>query len=158
MGNLCRSPLAEAVFRHKARQRGVEHLVQVDSAGTGDWHVGQGADERARAVAARRGITLDGSGRQVCRDDFARHDDIICMDEDNREALLAMGAPAEKVHLLLEFDPNATMIEVPDPYYGDEGGFELVYRVIDSACEALLASLIAQFDADGTPTGQGRDE
>jgi len=153
MGNLCRSPLAEGVFRHQAVQRGAADLFLIDSAGTGDWHVGEEADERVRRVAARRGVNLDGTARQVKRRDFRRFDYILCMDEDNREDLLEMGAPAGKVRLLLECDPQAPMHEVPDPYFGDLDGFELVYRLLDSACRALLDQLLAEHAAGGRSGG-----
>jgi protein-tyrosine phosphatase len=155
MGNLCRSPLAEGVFRHQAVQRCAADLFLIDSAGTGDWHVGEEADERVRRVAAGRGVTLDGTARQVKRRDFKRFDHILCMDEDNREELLAMGAPAEKVRLLLECDPQAPMHEVPDPYYGDLDGFELVCRLVESACRALLDQLLAEHAAGGRWGGDG---
>jgi len=142
MGNLCRSPLAEGVFRAKAAKRGVEHLLVIDSAGTGHWHVGEPPDERMRRTAAGHGVTLGGTARQVARRDFRRFDHIICMDEENREDLVAMGAPEAKVRLLLEFDSQALLEEVPDPYCGDLDAFELVYRLVDAACEALLEALL----------------
>src|SRR5688572_30514925 len=102
MGNICRSPLAENVFRHKARQRGVEQRFDIDSAGTGGWHAGEPPDPRVRQVASARGIRMSGAARQVKREDFSAFDLLICMDDENREALLHMGAPSAKVKLLLE--------------------------------------------------------
>ncbi|MDY7108209.1 MAG: low molecular weight protein-tyrosine-phosphatase [Planctomycetota bacterium] len=150
MGNICRSPLAEAIFRHRAATRGVAERFLVDSAGTGDWHVGEAPDERVQHVAARNGVWLDSAARQVKRGDFKRFDHIFCMDEDNREALLEMGAPAGKVRLLLECDPRAPMVEVPDPYFGGEDGFDLVWRLVDSACDAVLDELLDEHPSGGT--------
>jgi protein-tyrosine phosphatase len=144
MGNICRSPLAEGIFRHKTAERGVSDLFLIDSAGTGDWHVGEAPDERVQRIAGRHGVKLDSAARQVKRGDFKRFDHIFCMDEDNREELLGRGAPAGKVRLLLECDPGAPMIEVPDPYFGGEDGFELVWRLVDSACEAVLEELLGE--------------
>lgn len=143
MGNICRSPLAENVLRHKVRQRGVEHLFTIDSAGTGGWHTGEPPDARIRGVASTYGIPMTGVARQVTLDDFQAFDLLICMDHDNREHLLSMGAPAERVRLLLEYDSSATRHDVPDPYYGGSDGFELVYQLVDSASEALLNQLLS---------------
>lgn len=143
MGNICRSPLAEGLFLARAAQRGVADRFEVDSAGTGAWHVGEQPDARVREVAARHNIILAGRARQVSRDDFDRFDHIICMDEDNRDRLARRGAPESNLRLLLEFDPTAGTREVPDPYFGGSQGFEIIYELIDSACRALLESLLA---------------
>lgn len=142
MGNICRSPLAEGIFRHKVEQRGASDRFFIDSAGTGGWHVGAPPDERMQVVAAEHGIALDSAARQVDRDDFSRFHHLLCADEDNREDLLGMGAPPKRVRLLLECDPAAPMIEVPDPYYGGADGFQLVYRLVESACEALAREML----------------
>jgi protein-tyrosine phosphatase len=152
MGNICRSPLAEGIFLHRAAQRSVADRFFVDSAGTGDWHVGEAPDERVQRLAARNGVKLDSAARQVRRGDFNSFDHIFCMDEDNREALLEMGAPSTKVRLLLECDPNAPMLEVPDPYFGGEDGFALVWRLLDSACDAVLDELLDERASDRGPT------
>ena len=144
MGNICRSPLAENVFRHKIRERGVESQFVIDSAGTGGWHAGEPPDPRVRKVASGRGIKIAGSARQIRREDFDKFDLLICMDDENRDFVLGMGAPKHKVRLLLECDPDATCREVPDPYYGGPDGFEHVFNLVDSACGALLNELIAK--------------
>ena len=141
-GNICRSPLAEGVFLHKAHRRGVAEHFQVDSAGTGAWHLGEQADPRARAVAARHDVILPSRARRIRPQDLSGFDHLICMDEDNREVLLEMGARDERVSLLLAFDHAAPIAEVPDPYYGGPDGFETVYRLIDRACDALLDHLL----------------
>lgn len=144
MGNICRSPLAENLFLELAKQRGVAHLFEVDSAGTIGHHQGAAPDQRMCDTARKRGLTLVGKARRVVPADFELFDHLICMDEDNREDILAMGAPQDKVRLLLECDPSATICEVPDPYYGGADGFEVVYRLAESACAALLDELLAQ--------------
>ncbi len=141
-GNICRSPLAEGLFLQKADARGVAARFEVDSAGTGDWHVGEPTDARIRRIAARHGITLSGRARQVTLADLRRFDHLICMDESHRAELMRLGAPQRKLRLLLEADPSTSIREVPDPYYGGRDGFETVYRLIDAACEALLDELL----------------
>ncbi len=143
MGNICRSPLAAGLFRHKARSRGAGNRFIVDSAGTGDWHVGERPDDRVRELADRHGVDLDGRARLVTPEDVNRFDHLICMDEGNLRRLMHVGAPGSKLRLLLECDPSSTVREVPDPYYGGQRGFEAVYGLIDSACEALLDELLA---------------
>lgn len=144
MGNICRSPIAENVFRHKVEQRGVSHLFEIDSAGTGGWHAGEPPDPRARRIVTANGIKMTGTARQVHRDDFERFDLLLCMDEENMQHLLSKGAPKHKVRLLLECDPDAGCREVPDPYYGGSDGFQRVFELVDSACEALLDELLAK--------------
>jgi protein-tyrosine phosphatase len=146
MGNICRSPIAENVFRHKVDQRGASHLFEIDSAGTGGWHAGEPPDPRAREVLSRKGIAVQGAARQIHRDDFDRFDLLLCMDEENRRHLLDLGAPKEKVRLLLECDSCADCREVPDPYYGGNDGFARVYDMVESACEALLDDLLKNGD------------
>jgi protein-tyrosine phosphatase len=142
-GNICRSPLAEGLFVHKVNRRGVAHLFEVDSAGTGDWHAGDPPDPRSVDVALRREVILPGRARQVRAADLRRFDMLIGMDEEHRDWLLGSGASPERVSLLLEHDPDAPRREVPDPYYGGPDGFETVFRLIDAACDALLERLLA---------------
>ncbi len=148
MGNICRSPTAEGVMRGLLREQGLEDAVEVDSAGTGDWHVGSPPDARATAAAQERGITLAGAARQVARADFADYDLILAADRRNLrdlKAILPPGARA-KVHLLREFDPasaGAPDLDVPDPYYGGDEGFEHVLDLVEAACRGLLDALRA---------------
>jgi protein-tyrosine phosphatase len=148
MGNICRSPTAEGVMRGLLREQGLEDVVEVDSAGTGDWHVGSPPDARATAAAQARGITLAGAARQVARADFADYDLILAADRRNLrdlEAILPPGARA-KLHLLREFDPaseGAPDLDVPDPYYGGDDGFEHVLDLVEAACRGLLDTLRA---------------
>ncbi|MFO0875315.1 MAG: low molecular weight protein-tyrosine-phosphatase [Phycisphaerales bacterium] len=141
MGNICRSPIAEGVFLHVLRQRGLEDRCHVDSAGTGDWHAGERPDHRAIETAERHGIHLPSVARAVTRDDFDRFDHLICMDRLNARELLARGAPPKKVRLLLDFDQTIGHDELPDPYYGDVAGFELVFTLCERACTAVADRL-----------------
>jgi len=148
MGNICRSPTAEGVMRGLLSEEGLEDVVEVDSAGTGDWHVGDPPDRRATAAARARGIVLDGAARQVARRDFADFDLILAADRRNLRDLRAV-LPADaraKVHLLREFDPasaGAPDLDVPDPYYGGGDGFEHVLDLVEAACRGLLDDLRA---------------
>jgi len=150
LGNICRSPMAEGVFIHQARERGVLDRFDVDSAGTGRWHIGAPPDLRAQAVCRRRGIELVSTARRIDpTTDFARFDLLLAMDRANRDALLRRGAPPEQVYLLRQFDPRTeghqeSGLEVPDPYFGDdddETGFEAVLDLLERACAGLLDSL-----------------
>jgi len=147
LGNICRSPTAEAVMRHRLAEAGLDGAVVVESAGTGSWHVGEPADRRARAEARARGIAMDGTARQLVADDLARFDLIIAMDEENAAdaRALARGAgEVAKVRLLREFDPTATGdLSVPDPYFGGPEGFEEVFDMVDRACLGLIEHLRA---------------
>ena len=147
LGNICRSPTAEGVLRHRLAAAGLADEIEVESAGTGGWHVGHPPDERSSAAARRRGIELGGSARRVGPEDFGRFDLLIAMDHQNHADLVAMAPSAEdeaKVRLLREYDPAAVEageLAVPDPYYGDGDGFEHVLDVVERACEGLIESL-----------------
>jgi protein-tyrosine phosphatase len=147
MGNICRSPTAEGVMRHLLREEGLEDEITIDSAGTGAWHVGNPPDRRATAAAAARGIVLEGAARQVRPSDFDDYDLLLVADRENLADLRAI-APGEaaraKVRLLREFDPaseGAPDLDVPDPYYGGERGFEDVLDLVERACRGLLDDL-----------------
>lgn len=149
LGNICRSPLAEGVFRNLVARRGLEDRFDIDSAGTGGWHAGEPPDTRALEVAARNGVRLTSRARQVTGTDLERFDWVIAMDRDNLRALkgLATSARAQSVlHLLRAFDPagSADDDEVPDPYYGGPSGFVNVYEMVDRSCEALLEHILAE--------------
>jgi len=145
LGNICRSPTAEAVMRHLVDQAGLHDRIAVESAGTGDWHVGDPPDRRARAVGEARGIPLSGTAAQFTAVDFARYEHVIAMDRSNRDDLLRMAAtPAEraKVRLLRSFDASAPPdADVPDPYYGGARGFDEVFDICERACRGLLEHL-----------------
>ncbi len=145
MGNICRSPTAEAVMRGLVREAGLEGEIEVDSAGIGDWHVGYPPDGRATEAARRRGVTLEGSARQVRPGDFADYDLLLAMDRDNLAELRALApdrAAAEKVRMLRSYDAaSAGDVDVPDPYYGGDRGFEIVLDQVEAACRGLLDAL-----------------
>ncbi len=143
MGNICRSPTAEGVFRHHAERAGVAASLHIDSAGTHAYHVGEPADRRARAAAERRGMSLDGiRARRVRNEDFEHFDFIIAMDNDNLAHLQAE-SPEEfhhKLRLFLDF-AEGHETEVPDPYYGGAAGFERVLDLVEDASRGLLETL-----------------
>jgi protein-tyrosine phosphatase len=147
MGNICRSPTAEGVFRRLLEERGLSDEIEVDSAGTGGWHAGSAPDGRSTAVAAARGITLEGAARSVRVEDFYIFDLIVAMDRDNLQNLLAIapdGDAAAKVVLLREYDPASAGdgdLDVPDPYSGGPDGFEHVLDLVQTAAEGLLDKL-----------------
>jgi protein-tyrosine phosphatase len=145
LGNICRSPTAEGVMRELLRREGLGESFTLDSAGTGAWHVGESPDPRASAAARARGIVLSGHARQIEREDFKRFDLIVAMDRANLRDLQRLapddGARA-KVQLLRDFDPAVKgPMDVPDPYYGGEDGFERVLDLTEDACRGLLVEL-----------------
>jgi protein-tyrosine phosphatase len=147
LGNICRSPTAEGVMRTLIVDAGLEAEIEVDSAGTGAWHVGNPPDERASATALAHGIRLQGHARQVSREDYELFDLLLGMDRSNVRDLRAAapGAAArERVRLLREFDPEGTGdLDVPDPYYGGDSGFEDVFHLVHAACAGLLQQITA---------------
>ena len=151
MGNICRSPLAEAVFRHLVRERGVEHRFEIDSAGTSGYHEGDPPDPRSVATARSRGITVAGASRPISHRDLDEFDYVIVMDAENRsdvDRLRAGAGGAARVHRLREWDPEGRGLDVPDPYYGGARGFEDVHDIVERSCKALLDHLLLrEFDA-----------
>lgn len=143
LGNICRSPLAEGVFRHLVEERVLGDRFHIESRGTGGWHVGEPPDPRSIEVARRHGIELVSRGKQYSTRDNERFDLFLAMDRSNRDTLIEMGAPEEKVRLYLSFDPALRAgadraMEVPDPYYGGPDGFDRVYAMILAAGRGLL--------------------
>lgn len=145
LGNICRSPLAEGVFGEVLRERGLSDRYEIDSAGTGGWHVGSAPDPRSIAVAQKHGIDISSQKtRKVRPDDFAEFDLILGMDRSNVEDLLVVAGPARnRVALFIEHALGARR-DVPDPYYGGVDGFDKVYGMIRSASEALVDKLEAR--------------
>ncbi|MEM9664718.1 MAG: low molecular weight protein-tyrosine-phosphatase [Bacteroidota bacterium] len=148
LGNICRSPLAEGVFRHQVQQAGLAHAFEIASAGTGAWHVGEPPDARMRQTAQAHGISLAGQrAQQVNPADLDRYDLVLAMDPTNQrdlQALAARPSSGQAVRLFRDFDPQPGDRAVPDPYYGGPEGFETVYRIVDRTCRALLQHLIDQ--------------
>jgi protein-tyrosine phosphatase len=144
LGNICRSPAAEGVFLHQIALAGLQESFQVDSAGTGGWHVGKPADPRMREAAARRGILLPSRARRIVRDDLLRFDHILTMDDDNLVNVrsLARGIdPGAAITPITRYCRRFSLSEVPDPYYGGAEGFEAVLDLLDDACAGLLDQL-----------------
>jgi len=147
LGNICRSPTAEGVMRRLIEEAGLAERVVLDSAGTGNWHVGDLPDPRTRAAARRRGYRLDHRARQFVAADLPRFDLVLAMDRSNLANLerLARGQAAPEIRLLRAFDPAAPAgAEVPDPYAGDGDAFEEVLDICERACRGLLAHVQAR--------------
>ncbi len=146
LGNICRSPMAEGIFRHVVDEVGMADRFRVDSAGTGDWHVGESPDARAVRTAGRHGVALGGHARQIQAEDFRRFDYILALDRENLEELTRIRSRAggdAALYLLREFDPEGGPgAEVSDPYYGGPTGFEDVFEMVERACRALLDHIL----------------
>lgn len=148
LGNICRSPLAEAVFRSVVAEAGLTDRFAIDSAGTSSYHTGEGPDPRTVAVARGRGIELDHLARQIHETDFDRFAYMLVMDRENLrkvERLRDRVAPHADVRLLRSYDPQGRGdAEVPDPYFGGEEGFREVQEIVERSCRALLAHIRAE--------------
>jgi protein-tyrosine phosphatase len=148
MGNICRSPTAQGIFRKLLERQGLQVLVETDSAGTHAYHVGEPPDHRAQETAMRRGIDLgDLRARRVEKGDFERFDYVLAMDRDNYDILRSICPPdhAEKLILFMDFAPHLETREVPDPYYGGARGFEQVFDMAEAAAEGLLSDIRRRF-------------
>ena len=144
LGNICRSPLAEGIFRHLVEEAGLADRFEIDSAGTGAWHVGERPDARAAMVASQHGVALECTARQITEEDFVHFDYVIAMDRENLrniERMAAANGSDAEVRLLRDFDDEGDGDEVPDPYYGGASGFETVYEMVHRSCAALLERL-----------------
>jgi protein-tyrosine phosphatase len=143
LGNICRSPLAEAIFKEKIKQKGLDKIVIADSCGTSNYHIGGQPDSRTITNAIKNGITIDHCGRQLCADDFSQFDFILAMDKSNYQNILRLPesrAFAEKVMMMRDFDPIQKG-EVPDPYYGGEQGFQNVFEILDRSIDSFIEHL-----------------
>lgn len=138
LGNICRSPMAEAMFRHLVAEEGLEQHFLIDSAGTGDWHVGKPPHHGTRTILDQYGISYEGlQARQVAVEDFTQFDYIIAMDNQNESDLKKLARQADaKIIKLLDLVPDSVLKEVPDPYY--TGNFEETYDLVGKGCKALL--------------------
>lgn len=149
LGNICRSPTAEAVFRRCLEQADLAEHFHVESAGTGDWHLGCAADRRSQATAAAHGLQLPGKAQLFAAKDFCRFDYVVALDEKNQQRLRELAPDAasrRKILLLRRFDSLAAehQNDVPDPYYGGPDGFEEVFAICERACQNLLQKLQAE--------------
>lgn len=148
LGNICRSPLARVIFEDMTSKRGVRDRFEIDSCGTGSWHAGSGADPRSIQIAGRYGLQLTHVARQLDPDsDFDRFRFLIGMDQSNCATMIERGAPRERVSLMRSFDPTLMhepphRIDVPDPYYGGDNGFDDVYHMLVRACDGLLDRIV----------------
>ncbi len=146
LGNICRSPAAEGVFLNLIKLQGLEENYKVDSAGTGSWHVGNPADSRMRNAAKRRGIDLPSISRQITFNDLQTFDLILTMDNENLQVVKALASKhvvddCANIRPILSYAKKTDLIEVPDPYYGGEDGFEKVLDLLEDACQGLLSEI-----------------
>lgn len=154
LGNICRSPTAEAVFRYAVEKKGLKSRFNIDSAGTIDYHEGNPADERMRAAASKRGVKLTSISRPIRPSDFEDFDIILAMDKNNEEDILKAHKQwsttqplppnsEKKVKLMCDYCKKFDVMEVPDPYYGGPAGFEKVLDLLEDACGSLVDSLVS---------------
>lgn len=145
LGNICRSPAAEGIMKAMVEKEGLTGEFEIDSAGIGNWHVGQLPDSRMRKCGAAHGYRFDSHARQFQRSDFQRFDTIVVMDHENYRAITSMAstqADKDKVVRMADFlTEHREYTTVPDPYYGDESDFELVITLLEDACQGLLDEL-----------------
>jgi protein-tyrosine phosphatase len=141
LGNICRSPLAEAIFNHKIQQNGISNHFDVDSCGTSNYHIGDQPDPRTLASAKKNGVNINHLGRQLRPADLERYDYILAMDQSNLDNIFLLKDAekyAEKISLLGKFDPEGKGAEVPDPYFGGEEGFQFVYEMLDRTLDCFI--------------------
>jgi protein-tyrosine phosphatase len=146
LGNICRSPLAEGIFKKKIKEAGLGELIAVDSAGTSSWHVDDPPDNRSVDIAMRNGVRLDHSGRQISYRDLDHFDYIIAMDVDNYDDIIRLkdnyGNSKAEISLMRDYDDQRSGADIPDPYYGGPNGFQLVYDLLDESLSNFLEKII----------------
>lgn len=143
LGNICRSPLAEAIFNHKLQQQKLERFFESDSCGTGNYHIGGPADSRTISIARKNHVGINHVARQLSEADLIDYDQIIAMDESNYSNILRITSSKEnkqKVRLMRDYDPHGKG-DVPDPYYGTEKDFQQVFEILDRSIDQLIAEL-----------------
>jgi protein-tyrosine phosphatase len=140
LGNICRSPLAEAIFKHKIKELGMANAFEADSCGTADYHIGSAPDHRTISNAIRNGVAIDHACRQLCTDDFEQFDRIFVMDEHNHKHAMRLVPERHrhKVQMLRTYDPMGKGQAVPDPYYGSEKDFQEVFDILDRTITAFI--------------------
>jgi len=150
LGNICRSPLAEGVFQHLINDQGLENQIIIHSAGTGGWHVGASPDARMQATARKKGVQLTSRAQQIQAGDIRRFDLVLAMDQSNLETMEYLCSPemaAKKIRLFRSFDPEADGdLDVPDPYYGGDAGFEHVFQIVHRTCPPILDYVKSQME------------
>jgi protein-tyrosine phosphatase len=146
LGNICRSPLAEGIFKKLVGEAGLEQFIETDSAGTSGWHIDEPPDTRSIQIAGRNHITLDHLGKQILRRDLDQYDYILAMDRENLGNILKLEVPGHeyraRVMLMREFDEEHSGTDIPDPYYGGEKGFQDVYDLLEESLRNFLDFLI----------------
>jgi protein-tyrosine phosphatase len=146
LGNICRSPLAEAIFKTKIHKHGLNGLFEADSCGTSNYHIGQGPDERTLMNALKNGVSIYHKGRQLSSEDLVVFDFIVAMDHSNHKNILKLETALQhghKVKLIRSFDTEPGD-EVPDPYYGGEDGFQEVFEILDRSTDGLIKFLMKE--------------
>jgi protein-tyrosine phosphatase len=141
LGNICRSPLGEAIFRHKVRERGLEKFFKIASSGTSNYHIGDNADSRSISVAKSMGIAIEHCVSQITEADLDAYDYIVAMDNGNLRNILKLSRDQKhraRVFLMRDYDPEGKGLEVPDPYYGETRHFKEVYDILDRSIEKFL--------------------
>lgn len=143
LGNICRSPTAEGIFRHLIKERELEDYFEIDSAGTSAYHIGESADQRSQRTANKHGISLDSQARRFKASDLEHFDLILAMDNQNLKNLerMASNEQMDKISQMRDFDPQPGNGEVPDPYQGGREGFENVFQIVKRSCKNLLDEL-----------------
>ena len=147
LGNICRSPLAEAIFNKKVKELNLEDQLKADSAGTSNYHIDELPDERTYEIAETHGLNLDHRGRQIDISDFDHFDYILAMDKNNLEDILSFQKHSDagnrpEIYLMRKFEDRDTDLDVPDPYFGGQQGFENVYRILDRTINNFIAFMI----------------
>ncbi|MFY0599101.1 MAG: low molecular weight phosphotyrosine protein phosphatase [Cyclobacteriaceae bacterium] len=147
LGNICRSPLAEAIFNQKIKEKGLENVVSSDSAGTSNYHIGEQPDERSIQVSLNHNVPINHLGRQLVRKDGETFTYILAMDRSNhRNTIHTLNNTHEGLFLMRDFDPDETGADVPDPYYGGKDGFQEVYDILDRSIEKFIQFLKEKHD------------
>ena len=148
LGNICRSPLAEGIFKKLVNEAGLESVIESDSAGTSRWHIDEPPDTRSIQIASRNNIRLDHLGKQVLRNDLNKFDYILAMDTDNLENILKLEVRGQeyraRVMLMREFDDEHSGADIPDPYYGGENCFQHVFDLLEESLQNVLTFLVRE--------------
>ena len=146
LGNICRSPLAEGIFRQRVEERGLSEYFLIDSCGTASYHIGETPDERSMANAEKNGVKYTHRGRQFKKDDFKRFDYIFPMDASNKMNIMEFhpGEAKATVEMMRAYDSTQSGADVPDPYYGGEQGFQNVFDILDESVNNLLDHLVKE--------------
>ncbi|MBR9997917.1 MAG: low molecular weight phosphotyrosine protein phosphatase [Cyclobacteriaceae bacterium] len=146
LGNICRSPLAEGIFKKLVREAGLEQVIDSDSAGTSRWHIDEPPDTRSIQIAENNNVHLDHLGKQIIRRDLDKFDYILAMDNENLENILSLQHPGQdhkaKIMMMRDFDDQRSGTDIPDPYYGGQNGFQHVFDLLEESLSNFLDFLI----------------